>query len=113
MLRMTYWDFHRRGVDAQNVAVLVEQDESLAHTAGDLREFVGLFAQLAQLCPDLDVLVVDALEQRRELLIGVVFQRMLEVERVERLDDALGQTTREQTREHEQHDHDEQNGKTD
>ena len=54
----------RRGIDAQDIAVLVEQDEPLAHTAGDLREFVGLFAQLAQLRPDLDVLMVDALEQR-------------------------------------------------
>lgn len=65
----------RRGVDAQDIAVLVEQDEPLAHTAGDLRELVGLFAQLAQLRLDLDVLVVDALEQRRELLIGVVIER--------------------------------------
>ena len=44
--------------------------------------------QLAQLRVDLDVLVVDALEQRRELLIGVVIERVLEVEAVERIDDA-------------------------
>ena len=98
----------RRRVDTQHDARVVEQDEPLAHTAGDLREFVGLFAQLAQLCPDLDVLVVDALEQRRELLIGVIIERVLEIEAVERIDDtprqAPGQHAREDKRrdEHEQ-----------
>ena len=98
----------RRGVDAQNVAVLVEQDEPLAHTAGDLREFVGLFAQLAQLCPDLDVLVVDALEQRRELLIGVVIERVLEIEAVERIDDAPRQAPGQHAGEDERHNEHEQ-----
>ena len=88
--------------------MLVEQDEPLAHTAGDLREFVGLFAQLAQLRPDLDVLVVDALEQRRELLIGVVIERVLEIEAVERIDDAPRQTPGQHAREDERRNEHEQ-----
>ena len=99
----------RRGVDAQDAAVLVEQDKALAHTAGDLREFVGLFAQLAQLRLDLDVLVVDALEQRRELLVGIVVERVLEIEAVERVDDAPRQPSGQQAGENERHDeHDQQ-----
>ena len=81
--------------------MLVEQDKALAHAAGDLREFVGLFAQLAQLRLDLDVLAVDALEQRRELLIGVVIERVLEIEAVERIDDAPRQPSGQQAGEDE------------
>ena len=99
----------RRGADAQDAAVLVEQDKALAHAAGDLRELVGLFAQLAQLHLDLDVLAVDALEQRRELLIGVVIERVLEIEAVERIDDAPRQPSGQQAGENERHDeHDQQ-----
>ena len=98
----------RRGVDAQDIAVLVEQDESLAHAAGDLREFVGLFAQLAQLRLDLDVLVVDALEQGRKLLIGVVIERVIQIEAVERIDDAPRQALGQHAREDERHDEHEQ-----
>ena len=36
--------------------------------------------QLAQLRLDLDVLAVDALEQRGELLIGIVIERVLEID---------------------------------
>ena len=100
----------RGGIDVQHRALFVEQHEPLVHAGGDLCEFVCFLPQLGELGVDLSALAVDAPQERRELLIGVVFQRMLEVERVERLDDALGQTAREQAREHEQHDHDEQNG---
>ena len=89
--------------------MLVEQDEALAHAAGDLRELIGLFAQLAQLRLDLDVLAVDALEQRGELLIGIVVERVLKVEAVERVNDAPRQPPGQQAREDERHDeHDQQ-----
>ena len=108
-LRVRTEEHLRRGVDAQDAAVLVEQDKALAHAAGDLRELVGLFAQLAQLHLDLDVLAVDALEQRRELLIGVVIERVLEIEAVERIDDAPRQPSGQQAGEDERHDeHDQQ-----
>ena len=99
----------RRSIDAQDTAVLVEQDEALAHAAGDLRELIGLFAQLAQLRLDLDVLAVDALEQRGELLIGVVIERVLKVEAVERVDNAPRQPLGQQAGENKRHDeHDQQ-----
>lgn len=64
--------------------------------------------QLAQLRLDLDVLVVDALEQRRELLIGVVIERVLEIEAVERIDDAPRQALGQHAREDERHNEHEQ-----
>ena len=88
----------RRSVDAQDAAVLVEQDEALAHAAGDLRELIGPLVQLAQLRLDLDVLAVDALEQRGELLIGIVVERVLKVEAVERVNDAPRQPPGQQAR---------------
>ena len=94
----------RRSVDAQDAAVLVEQDKALAHAAGDLRELIGPLVQLAQLRLDLDVLAVDALEQRGELLIGVIIERMLEVKTVERVDDAPRQPSGQQSGENERHD---------
>ena len=108
-LRVRVEEQLRRGVDAQDAAVLVEQDKSLAHTAGDLRELVGLFAQFAQLRLDLDVLAVDALEQRGELFIGVVVERVLKVEAVERVDNPPRQPPGQQAGEDERHDeHDQQ-----
>ena len=99
----------RRVVDAQDAAVLVEQDKALAHAAGDLRELIGPLVQLAQLRLDLDVLAVDALEQRGELLIGIVVERVLEVEAVERVDNAPRQPSSQQAGEDERHDeHDQQ-----
>ena len=89
--------------------MLVEQDKALAHAAGDLRELIGPLVQLAQLRLDLDVLAVDALEQRGELLIGIVVERVLEVEAVERVDNAPRQPSGQQAGEDERHDeHDQQ-----
>ena len=81
----------RRGVDAQHALLLIKQHKALTHAAGDLREFRLLALQLVHLLVDLQVLAVDAPEQRGELFIGVIFKRMLKVQLVERLDDAVRQ----------------------
>ncbi len=78
----------RRGIDAQHRPFLVQQHESLAHIIRDLRKFIFLPLQLGKLRVDLPVLAVDAPEQRGELLISVVIERMLEVQLIERLHDA-------------------------
>ena len=99
----------RRRVDTQHDARVVEQDEPLLHAAGDLVELVRLAAQRAQLRGDLAVLLVDAPEQRRQLLIAADVQRVVEVEPVERVDDPLREPPGENAREdqcrgqHQQH----------
>lgn len=67
-----------------NIAAVVQQDKPLAEAAGDLGEFVGSALQLAQLCGDLLMLAADAAKEGRKLLIGIVIERMIEVEVIER-----------------------------
>ena len=98
----------RGGVDAQNMAVPVEQDQTLAQIVGDLLEFVGLLPQRAKLAADLLMLLVDAPQQGRKLLVGVVFQRMLQVEPVERVGDLLGHRRGEYDGKHQRRKEDEQ-----
>ena len=93
----------RRRIDAQNRPVVVQQHQSLLHAAGDLGKLVGLPLQLAKLAVDLLALAADSSEQRRQLLIGVVVQRMLQIQLVERLDDVLRQPLGKHRRKH-QHD---------
>ena len=74
----------------------------------DLRELLvlALALQLVHLLADLQVLAVDAPEQRGKLFIGVVFKRMLQIQLVERLDDAARQAlsqNRGQDQCHDQH----------
>ena len=103
-------ELFRRGVDAQHMLLFVEQHESFSHATCDLRKFRLLALQLVHLLADLQMLAVDAPEQRGKLFVGVVFKRMLQIELVERLDDtarqALGKNAGKDQR-HNQHD---QNG---
>ena len=100
----------RGGVDAQHTLLLVKQDEPLAHTVGDLREFHPLPLQLDHLLVDLVVLAVDAPEQRRKFFISVVVQRTLEVQLVERLHDSARDAPCQHRRQDERQNHDDQNG---
>ena len=78
----------RGRVDAEDIAPVVQQDKPFAEAAGDLGEFVGSALQLAQLRGDLLMLAADAAKKGRKLFIGVVIERMIEVEIIERLDNA-------------------------
>ena len=84
-------ELFRRGVDTQHMLFFIEQHKPFAHAACDLRKFRLLALKFVHLLVDLQVLAVDAPEQRGELFIGVIFKRMLKVQLVERLDDAVRQ----------------------
>ena len=96
-------------VDAEHRPLLVQQHQTLLHTAGDLGELVGLLPQGPQLGVDLLMLVVDAAQKRSQLLVGVVFQRMLQVQPVQGIHDAAGQAAGhepgEDQRRHQHHQH--------
>ena len=96
-------------VDAEHRPFLVQQYQTLLHTAGDLGELIGLLPQGPQLGVDLLMLVVDAAQKRSQLLVGVVFQRMLQVQPVQGIHDAAGQAAGhepgEDQRRHQHHQH--------
>ena len=96
------------GVDAEHVSLAVEQNESLVQVIGNLGEFVGSALQLLQPAVDFAVLPVDFTEQGRQLLIGVVFKGMLQVEAVQRIDDTLGEPPGQQAGQNQRHHHHEQ-----
>lgn len=79
-------------VDTEHRSFLVQQYQTLLHTAGDLGELIGLLPQGPQLGVDLLVLVVDAAQERGQLLVGVVFQRVLQIQPVQGVHDAAGQS---------------------
>ena len=60
------------------------------HILGDLIEFVGFSPETLQLIFDLFVLLMDAHQQRRQLLVGIVFQRVLQIQMVQRLHNLAG-----------------------
>ena len=78
------------GVETQHRAVLVQQHQSLVHVGGDLLELLRLAAEAAELVVDLTALVLQPPQQRRQLLVGVIVQRVLQIQPVQRLDDAAG-----------------------
>ena len=88
------------GVDAEHRAAFVQQHQPLLHVGGDLTELVGPAAQVRQLPVDLLALHIDAAQQRRQLLIGVVFQRVLQIQGIQRGGDPAGQTARQKARQH-------------
>ena len=83
-----------RRIDAQDDPRLVQQHQALAHAAGDLLKFLRPTAQLVHLPVDLAALMLHAPQQGRQLLVGVVLQRMLQIQPVQRLRDAPRQPGR-------------------
>ena len=80
-----------RRVDAQNDVLIVEQHETLGHALRDVGELVGLALELAQLIVDLLMLAVNPAEQRGNLIVGLRLERVIEIDGVERLDNAAGE----------------------
>ena len=99
------------GVDAQHSPGVVQQHQALLHMGGDLLELVGPAAQVRQLAVDLPPLDVDAAQQGGQLLIGVVFQGVLQVQGVQGRGDAAGQAARQQARQDQGHRRRQQNGR--
>ena len=100
-----------RRVDAQHRAAVVHKHQALRHAGGDLREFLRLPPQGAQLVVDLPPLVLQPSQQGRKLLIGVILQRMLQIQPVQRLYDAPGHLPRQHRRQDEGRGDDQQDGR--
>ena len=98
-----------RRIDAEDHALFVHQDQALGHIGCNLVEFVRPALKRAQLVGNLAALLMDAREQRRQLLIGVVFQRLVQIQPVERRDNpagnALCQHSRQNQRRQQHHQH--------
>ncbi len=87
-----------RPVHREDREGVVEQDEPLPHAAGDLVELVGPPLELAHLGLDARMLLVEAPEQGRELVVHVVLERAVEVEGGQRRGDVLREALGEEDR---------------
>lgn len=59
---------------------LVDDQKALAHVVGDNRKLLLLPFCLGKLLPDGLLLLVDPGEKRRDLIVGVVHLRIIEVQ---------------------------------
>ena len=100
----------RRRIDAEDGARLVQQHQSLVHAAGDLVKLLRPLPQLAHLPVDLAALVLHAPQQRRQLLVGIVLQRMLQIQPVQRLGDTPCQPPGQHARQDQRRRQHQQNG---
>ena len=73
------------GVDAQHHRVLVQKHQTLFHVPGNLLQFLGLLLEICHLPGNLPVLLSDAVKQRRNLLVNLVIQRILQIHLIQRL----------------------------
>ena len=78
-----------RAVYAEYHTLMVEEYEPLAHVVRHGGELLAPAVQLLYLGGDLLLLLLHAREQRAELVIDVVAQRVVKVYRVQRADNAL------------------------
>ena len=92
-----------RRIDAEDLTPLVQQHQTLLHAACDLIEFIPLALQFPQLGIDLAALLVDAAQQGRQLLVGVVIQRVLQIQLVQGLHNVAGHTPGQQRRQNQRH----------
>ena len=69
----------RSGIDAQHPALRVQKDEPLRHAARDGFEFAPPPVKLVQLGAYLPLLPLHAGQQGRELVVCLVFKRMVQV----------------------------------
>ena len=76
----------RHRIDAEHLTPLIEQDQPLLHAAGDLCELIVSALQLGKLQIDLAPLLIDSAKEWRQLLIGIVFQRVLQIQIFQRRD---------------------------
>ncbi len=97
-------------VHAEDGAAVVHQHQALGHAGGDLLELLGPAAQRTQLIVDLTPLVLQTAQQRRELLVGVIFQGVLQIQGIHGLCDAAGHAAGQDPGEDQRHSDDRQNG---
>ena len=99
-----------RRVDAQHRAAVVQKHKPLGHAGGDLLELLRAAAQGAHLLVDLPPLVLQTAQQGRQLLVGLVFQRVLQIQAVQRLHDPLGDAAGQQAGQDQRRSDDQQDG---
>ena len=85
-----------RRIDAEDAPAVVQQHQTFPHTAGDLFKFVLPLPEVSGPMADLLLLGVDPPQQRRQLLIGVVVQRVLQIQPVQRLHHPSGRPARQE-----------------
>ena len=89
-----------RGIDAEHQTTAVQQHQPLPHTAGDVLEFLGFPAQGFQLGIDLQVLPGELVQHGGQLLIGIVLQRVIQIQTIQGLHNPLGHPVAEHRGEH-------------
>ena len=97
-------------VHAEDGAAVIHQYQALGHAGGDLFKLLGPAAQRTQLIVDLTPLVLQSAQQGRKLLIGVVFQGVLQVQGVQGAGDAAGHAAGQNAGEDQGHGDDRQDG---
>ena len=80
-----------RTVGKQNIALRGEQHQPLVHAGGDVVKLRLPALELVQLGFDLVVLLIHAVQQRGKLVVRIVFERRVQVERNDRLEEYMGQ----------------------
>ena len=80
-----------RAIGKQNIALRGEQHQPLVHAGGDVVKLRLSALEFVQLGFDLVVLLIHAVQQRGKLIIRIVFERRVQVERNNRLEEHMGQ----------------------
>ena len=77
-------------VNAQDFAFAVQQYKAFAHGRGSLLKLVGFLFQLCHLGRDLLILLFDAVQKRRDLIVCIAGQRIVQIQVIEGIDDPIG-----------------------
>ena len=88
----------RRLIDAENLAGSAQQRQTLTHGAGDHVKFMLLLLQFCQLVHNLPMLPLNAAQQRRNLFIRLIGQRIVQIQSIEGLHNLFGQAAGQQRR---------------
>ena len=67
-------------IDGTDVGLFIQHHQTFLHMGCDLLEFIGFSLELLNLRINLPVLLIDPAQQWGKLLIGVVGQRLLQVQ---------------------------------
>ncbi len=78
-----------RRIDTQDRPLLVHHNQAFLHAPCDLFKLICPGLQLLHLGIDLPALLLDAPQQGGQLLVGVIFQRVVQIQGVEGLDNSF------------------------
>ena len=98
-----------RAVGEQDVALRGKQHQPLVHAGGNVVKLRLTAFEFVQLGGDLVVLLIHAVQQGRKLVVRIVFERRVQVERHNRLQKHMGQPAGQQRRHKKRKQHDQHN----